>query len=61
MTPGAIPALVALADGEIAVNAKDRVIYIRFGDEVIAIARYDIPGDTGKVSPAARSYFYAGF
>lgn len=48
-TPGAIPLLTDLADGEIAINSADGIIYQRIGTDILPVADY---GGGGGSSPA---------
>lgn len=39
-TPGAVPTTAQLADGELAINAADKIVYQRIGASIIAVASY---------------------
>ena len=49
-TPSSIPTTSNLVDGELAINSADKVIYIRDGESVIAVANYSTESGGGGIS-----------
>jgi hypothetical protein len=49
-TPGTVPAIGNLADGEIAINTADKIIYQRVGAVVLTVANYGTGANAPSIS-----------